>query len=94
MKVRIGLALVLGAAALCSGRLRGLAVSCVALGWIVIEYLMWWYRSYGIAKNAEAGEFSKISHLAYLHNATWWDVWIIAVISVILIYELKTFLRR
>jgi hypothetical protein len=94
MKVRIGLALVLAAVALSFGRLRGLAVSFIPTAWVLIEYLIWWYRSYVIAKNAESADFAKVSHLAYLHTATWWDVWIIVLISVVLIYELKTLLKK
>ena len=93
MKVRIGVALVLGAVAFCIGRLKGLAVSWIALAWIMIEYAMWWYRSYVLAKNAEAAEFSRISHLVYLSNATWWDVWIITITMIFLVYQLKMLLR-
>lgn len=94
MKARIGLALVLGAVALCFSRLKGLTVSCIALAWVMVEYNMWWYRSYVLAKSTEAAGFSSVSHLAYLHSATWWDVWIIAITVVLLAYQLKILLKR
>lgn len=94
MKVRIGLALALGAVALCLSKLKSPTVSCVALAWVMTEYIMWWYRSYVLTKSAEAAEYSRVSHLAYLYNATWWDVWVIALTVMLLAYQLKMLLRR
>lgn len=84
MKTRIAVALIVSVVGLLFGKLRGLVISALALGWIIVEYLAWWRGSfYGIEQSGSS--FSKFEHIAYLIDANWWDIWVLIVVTVVLI---------
>jgi hypothetical protein len=83
-KFRIAAALVIAAVALCFGRGKTVTISFAALAWAMIEYATWAYRSYVSSRNMET------AHWVYLLGGTWWDLWVIATIVVLLGYQFKT----
>ena len=72
-RFHIVIALVISAAAAWPRRAVGWAISFVALLWIAFEYLMWW-RGSRIVIEASGSDFSRTPHLLYLLNARWWDL--------------------
>ena len=84
MKTRIAVALIVSVVGLLFGRLRGLVISALALGWIIVEYLAWWRGSF-YAIQQSGSSFSKFEHIAYLIDANWWDIWVLIVVTVVLI---------
>lgn len=72
-RFRIVVALVISAVAAWPRRAVGWAITFVALLWIVFEYVMWW-RGSRIVIEASGSSFSRSPHLAYLLHASWWDL--------------------
>lgn len=84
MKTRIAVALIVCVVGLLFGKLRGLVISALALGWIVVEYLAWWRGGF-YAIEQSGSSFSKNEHIAYLIDANWWDIWVLIVATLVLI---------
>ena len=84
-KSRIALALIISVVGSWPRKVQWLWISCVALMWIVLEYIWWWIRSSG-AVNAFGTSFSYTSHFAYLLQGTWWDLLVLCATVVGLVW--------
>lgn len=93
MKTRIAVALILSVLGLLIGKRKGLLISAMALGWIIVEYVAWWVRSFSAVRESASASFSKVAHLAFLHSASWWDIWVFVIVAVVLISEMRLMSR-
>ena len=91
--IRIGLFLVIATIALWSRKSKGLYLSLFSLGWIFTEYWLWRIASQRILINADIPHFpAEIAHAYNLYGATNWDVIVLLISGVLLIWELKILL--
>lgn len=89
MKTRIAVALILSVLGLLIGKRKGLLISALALSWIIVEYVAWWVRSFSAVRESANASFSRVEHLAFLHYANWWDIWVFVIVAVVLISETR-----
>lgn len=94
MKTRIAVALMVSVLGLLIGRGKGLLISALAFGWIIVEYVAWWIRSFSAVQDSANASFSGVEHTAFLLYATWWDIWVLALVVVILVVELIRAAKR
>ena len=73
VRFRITLAWVISAIAAWPRKTVGWTISFVALMWIALEYVLWWIGSRRIVE-AAGSSFSQTPHLAYFLHASWWDL--------------------
>lgn len=90
MRMRVAAALLIISAALWLRTVKSFLLSFVGIIWVVIEYVRWWIISFNMVRTSEALEFSKVSHKAYLYNASWWDLWLLALSIAVLVGEIMT----
>lgn len=90
MKTRIAAALVVCVAGLIYRGARGVGISTLALLWVVGEYATWWLKSFFVVYSSESQSFSKVEHTALLHDAGWWDIWVLVVVIATLAWKVKT----
>lgn len=94
MHIRIGMALVLGFAALLSRRVIGLYLSALALVWIGLEYAAWFLWSIRIRSNAEVERFpSVIANAVNLYGATPWNLLVLVLVVAVLVWQIGRLLR-
>src|SRR5437870_3381888 len=79
-KLRIGIGLVIAAICFCFDKGKGLLFSALALAWMLLEYALWWYRSYLIGKSGEV----RLGFVINLWHGGWWDAWVILLALVLL----------
>ena len=92
-RFRIVIALVISAVAAWSRRVVGSAISFMALSWIAFEYLMWW-RISRIVVVASGSDFSRTPNLLHLINARWWDLGMLLLTVVAVIWCGTYFVRQ
>lgn len=80
-KLRIGCALVIAAICFYFDKCKVLLLSALALAWILVEYTLWWYRSYLMSKSAEV----RLGLVINLWHGGWWDAWVILLALVLLV---------
>lgn len=88
-KLRIGIALVIAAICFYFDKGKGLLFSALALAWMLLEYALWWYRSYLIGKSGEV----RLGFVINLWHGGWWDAWVILLALVLLVYVVTVTLR-
>lgn len=88
MKLRIAIALLVGACLSLFRRLKVRLVSIAAIIWILAEYCLWWVRSYRGVNASESQSYSTIKHLFFLHNAAWVDIIVLAIAIFLLGWQL------
>lgn len=94
MDVRIGLALFLSVAGLWSRRLIGLFLSALALAWVGLEYFTWFLWSMRIKSNAGIESFpSSVVHASNLYGATPWNVVVLVLAVVVLLWEIGRLIK-
>ena len=97
LRFRVTLAWVISAVAAWPRRTVGWAISFVALMWIALEYVLWWIGSRRMIE-AAGSSFSQTPHLAYFHHARWWDLGVLLLTIVGLLwsgkYLVNDFTRR
>ena len=89
LKTRIAIALVLSVLGLLIGHRSGLVISVLALVWISAEYVVWWLKSISAVRQSGNATFSKVEHTAFLLQGNWWDLWVIVIVGVMLISEIR-----
>ena len=97
VRFRITLAWVISAIAAWPRKTVGWTISFVALMWIALEYVLWWIGSRRIVE-AAGSSFSQTPHLAYFRHARWWDLAVLLLTIVGLLwcgrYLIDLFTRR
>jgi len=89
MKTRIAIALIVSVVGWLISKRRGLQISAFALCWIIVEYVAWWIRSVSAVKESASASFAKVEHVAFLLHANWWDIWTLAIVTLMLINEIR-----
>jgi len=72
----------------------GSLVSLAALVLIPMFYVLWYLETLSIMRGAEISSFAQMpyqsQHLFVLNDATWWDVYVLFLAVVLLLWHLKT----
>lgn len=77
---------------------RGVMSSFVALLFVVVGYVWWYFDSLRLLRNLEIADYSQLhipdlSHVGGLREGTWWDITFLAVIILLLLWHLRTLFR-
>jgi len=96
--VPITIALILAVVGMWSRKRIGLFVSFAALLFIPVIYVYWYLGTLSIMRKAEISSFDQMpnqsQYLLSLANATWWDVYVLFVVIVLIIWQLIMVRRR
>lgn len=99
-KIRLRLAtsisLFICATGLAFRSLYGVFTSMVAILSLVFVYGWWWRVSMAFLRNLEVPDFSSvpdISHTAGLWGATWWDLLVLVIATIILVWQVAILIR-
>jgi hypothetical protein len=91
--IPITIALILSVVGLWSRKGTGFLMSLVALIVIPIIYVSWYFGTRSIMRRAEISTFEKMpdqsQHLLTLAYATWWDVYVLLLVIVLIMWQLK-----
>ena len=91
--VPITIALILSVISLWSRKGIGFLISIVALVVILITYLGWYFGTRSIMRRAEIPTFDQMpdqsQYLLTLAYATWWDLYVLLVVLLLIMWQLK-----
>jgi hypothetical protein len=91
--IPITIALILSVVGLWSRKGTGFLMSLVALIVIPIIYVSWYFGTRSIMRRSEISTFEKMpdqsQHLLTLAYATWWDVYVLLLVIVLIMWQLK-----
>ena len=94
-RISIVVALVISAIGLWSHKAIGFLFSALALMWIGLVYLWWYFDSLAYLRGAEISDYSQLNipnypHVGALRLARWWDVVVLVVAVAIFAWQVKT----
>jgi hypothetical protein len=90
-KTRILLALIMSAVMTYKATTRKMIVLLLALLWVLTEYALWWVSYSAILEKLRTSRYSGPPHIAYLVNASWFDIAVLIVSLACLLWALKVF---
>jgi len=94
MHIRIGLALLISVVGLSSRRVVGLLLSALALVWVCVEYLTWYFWSIRLKSNAGLESFpASVTHASNLYGATPWNAVVLVLVIVALSWEIGRLIK-
>lgn len=86
--------LVVSAASLLTRKVIGLLFSMLGLLWVAVTYILWYRATLSILRTAEVDSFYRLvdqsQYLLPLDQATWWDVAVLAIVILLLLWHLAT----
>lgn len=90
--ITLGLALI--SLSLLMRRVLSLIVSTLGLLWVGLIYILWYRGTLSIIEAAEVQSFyglpNQTQYFLPLNGATWWDVAVLAIVIMLLIWHIKT----
>jgi hypothetical protein len=90
----IAAALIIAALSLASKRGFGLMLSLIAFLWVLFEYLRWYFWTKKLLGNLDLTRFPPgVPHAAHLWGATGWNVLVLIIVSVLVIWEIVILVR-
>jgi hypothetical protein len=94
MFVRIVIALLTSLILLSSRKMIGLCFSAFALLWILLEYFYWYVWSQNLLETSGRETFPEgMQHALGMSGATAWNAALLAIVSTLFIWELKTIIK-
>ena len=94
MHIRIGVALLLSVAGLVSRRMIGLFVATLALVWVGLEYVAWFFWSMRIKSNAEIQTFPSLAgNVSNLYGASYWNVVVLVLVIAVLLWGILRLIK-
>ena len=90
MHLMIEAALIITAVGMLSRKVAGIVIAALALVWIGVQYAGWWIWTQRTIEAAGLTAIpSSIPHAANLYEATGWNVAILAIATVLFVWEIK-----
>lgn len=93
----ITIGLVLSTAGIYVQRPIGFLLSLLALLAIPFTYIAWYLKTLSIMRRAEFESFSQLpsqrQHVLSLAYASWWDIWVLSVAILLILWQLKKLFR-
>ena len=91
MHLTIEGALIIAALGLLSHKVTGIVIAEMALLWVGIEYVGWFIWTRRTIEAAGLSEIPRyIPHAANLYGATGWNIAVLVIVAVLVVWELKT----
>lgn len=98
--LRVGFiaALIVSTIGVWSRTFRGVISSFMALAFVTIGYVWWYFDSFRLLRKLEIANYSQLhipdlSHVGGLREGTWWDITFLAVIIILLLWHLRLLFR-
>lgn len=96
LRIATSIGLLVCGAGLAFRNLFGVVASMLGIIWLGFFYGWWYYNSLAFLRNLEVPDFSslpEISHAAGLWGATWWDLLVLMIVAVLLLWQLAILIR-
>lgn len=93
----ITIGLVISAVGIYVQRPIGFLLSLIGLLAIAFTYLAWYLGTLSIMRHAEVGSFSQLpsqrQHVLTLADASWWDIWVLSLTILLILWQSKKLFR-